>query len=151
MAGRTTGPAGTGVRRAGHDEDGQIVGQVGLLGVGFDDPQNDARQFRRARLSVRVHHRLEPRFLERLPAAVFCFGDAVAVEHERVSRRHPGLVRLVLRVVEHAEGDAPARQVLEHAVAPAEERRHVAGVDVDEVAGRRVAGREEQRDEAGRG
>ena len=94
----------------------------------------------------------ETRLVERPARRVFSFGDAVAEEHQEISGLDDDAPRVVGGVFEHAEGDAAAgraRDALEPAVAPAQERRQVSRVDVLETAVTGIVEAVEQRDEAG--
>ena len=84
-------------------------------------------------------HRLgQPPVAELLVVGVARLDDAVGVEGQEVAGAQPGAALEVLRRLEHPDGDPAAPQLLDGAVGAHQERRLVAGVDVDQLAGRHV-------------
>ena len=82
----------------------------------FRNRGKDARpDFRRLRRRVPLHDHLQPRFFERLTGGVFGFGDAIAVEHQRLAGTERRLDRPEGGSFEHAQRHAGAAEPFVHA------------------------------------
>src|SRR5579864_266973 len=79
----------------------------------------------------------------------FGFRDPVAIGHQEIAGPYRHGARLVLRMVEHAEGESVVvrTQALEASVGAAEDGRQMARIDVRQSAVPGIVDRVEQRDE----
>src|SRR6185295_18786927 len=68
-----------------HDERRQVVAQAGVTGVTLGRSQECPADRLRLLSGSGRQHLLDAGFLERLPARVFGFSDAVAEEHQQIA------------------------------------------------------------------